>query len=371
MPGMTGRILMTADAVGGVWTYALELARGLAVADIETTLGVLGPVPSAAQLNDARNVPGLTITQTGFPLDWSADIDATLIEQSAAGLADLASDIRADVVHLNSPIFASGARFPGPVIGVCHSCLGTWWRAVQGDAPLPAEFAWRGELLKLGYQRCQALVAPSEAFATATATVHRLAVRPVVVHNGRDAHHRPPSPRSTTSIFTAGRLWDEGKNARTLDRAAALLNAPVYAAGPLTSPDGQITRFDHLRPLGKLNDDQIAEWLAARPIFVSVSRYEPFGLAVLEAASAGCALVLSDIPTFRDLWHDAASFVSADDPVEIAAALQAMLEQPDRRRQQGMEASKRAAIYSVARMTERMLAIYADVTGRFAQPVAA
>jgi glycogen(starch) synthase len=372
MPGMTGRILMTTDAVGGVWTYALELARGLARANVETTLAVLGPAPSAAQLNDARNVPGLTIIQTSFPLDWSADVDATLIEQSAAGLADMASDIRADVVHFNSPIFASGARFPVPVIGVCHSCLGTWWRAVQGDTPLPAEFVWRVELLKLGYQRCHALVAPSEAFATATAAVHCLRAKPIVVHNGRDSH-RPPSPGPATSIFTAGRLWDEGKNARTLDQAAALLNAPIYAAGPLTGPDGQIIRFDYLRALGKLSDGQIVDCLAARPIFVSVSRYEPFGLAALEAASAGCALVLSDIPTFRELWRDAATFVSADDPAAIAAALRTLLEPPERGMRQGMEAAKRASVYSVARMTERMLAIYAGVAGssRFTRQVAA
>jgi glycosyltransferase involved in cell wall biosynthesis len=364
---------MTTDAVGGVWTYALELARGLARANVQTTLAVIGPEPNAAQLNDAQNVSGLSITQTDFPLDWSADVDATRIEQSAAGLADLASTIRADVVHLNNPIFASGARFPVPVVGVCHSCLATWWRAVRSDATLPAEFAWRGELLKLGYQRCEALVAPSEAFATATAVAHRLAVRPVVVHNGRDPCYRPPSPGLTASIFTAGRLWDEGKNARTLDQAAALLNAPVYAAGPLTGPDGQIARFHHLRALGNLTDCQIAEWLAARPIFVSVSRYEPFGLAVLEAAGAGCALVLSNIPTFRELWRDAACFVSAEDPVEIAVVLQALFEQPDRRRQLAMEAAKRAAVYSVARMAERMLAIYAGVAGasRFAQQVAA
>jgi glycosyltransferase involved in cell wall biosynthesis len=372
MPGMTGRILMTTDAVGGVWTYGLELARGLARADVETTLAVLGPAPSRAQWNDARNVPGLTVIQTGFPLDWSAGVDVTRIEQSAAGLAELASEIRADVVHLNSPIFASGARFPVPVVGVCHSCLATWWHAVRGDAPLPHEFAWRGELVRLGYQRCDALVAPSEAFASATAEVHRLPAKPIVVHNGHDPHVQPPPPDST-SIFTAGRLWDEGKNARALDQAAALLNAPIFAAGPLSGPDGQFIPFDHLRPLGKRSDDQIAERLAARPIFVSVSRYEPFGLAVLEAASAGCALVLSDIPTFRELWRDAASFVPAGDSTAIAAALQDLLEQPDRRRQQGVQAAKRAAVYSTARMTGRMLAIYTNLTGesRFARQVAA
>ena len=40
------RLLMTADAVGGVWTYALDLAAGLAPFGVETTLAVLGPAPA-------------------------------------------------------------------------------------------------------------------------------------------------------------------------------------------------------------------------------------------------------------------------------------------------------------------------------------
>ena len=42
-----------------------------------------------------------------------------------------------------------------------------------------------------------------------------------------------------------------------------------------------------------------------------MARYEPFGLAVLEAAQAGMRLVLSDIPSFRELWDGAATFVAS------------------------------------------------------------
>ena len=49
------RVLMTADAVGGVWTYALDLAQGLNEADIAVRLAVLGPAPSPDQESpDAR-----------------------------------------------------------------------------------------------------------------------------------------------------------------------------------------------------------------------------------------------------------------------------------------------------------------------------
>jgi glycogen(starch) synthase len=365
MPALNGPILMTADAVGGVWSYALELARGLAEVDVETTLAVLGCAPDVDQLADARKISGLQLIQTGFPLDWTSGVDSTGIEQAAIGLADLASNCRADVVQLNSPIFAAGTRFPAPVAGLCHSCLSTWWHEVKGNAPLPPEFTWRSERLRDGYQRCQILVAPSEAFAAATAKVHRLATKPVVVHNGRGTHGLPPATEPGDTIFTAGRLWDEGKNARTLDHAAALLDTPIHAAGALASPDGQTVTFEHLRTLGRLSESEVAERLATRPIFVSLSRYEPFGLAVLEAARAGCALVLSDVPTFRELWDGVASFVPADDAAATARAIQTVLDQPVQRRELGMKAAQRAGVYSASRMTNRMLAIYAGLSGSF------
>jgi glycosyltransferase involved in cell wall biosynthesis len=360
---MNARVLMTADAVGGVWSYALELARGLARADVETTLAIFGPAPDDEQVAEACTVAGLTLIETGFPLDWDTNVDAAGIERAAGGLADLAAAGGADIVHLNSPIFASGMRFPAPVVGFCHSCVSTWWQAVKGEAPLPEAFVWRGEKLRDAYQRCQVLVAPSAAFAAATAAVHRLPAKPVVVHNGRDTHSPVPATKPARMIFTAGRLWDEGKNVATLDRAAAALDIPVHAAGPLAAPDGRTVHFEHLRTPGRLTEAQMGDWLSARPVFASVSRYEPFGLAVLEAARAGCALVLSDIPSFRELWHGVASFVPAGDPAAIATALQQLLDQEWLRRRYGRKAAKRAAVYSTALMAERMLEIYASVSG--------
>ena len=105
--------------------------------------------------------------------------------------------------------------------------------------------------------------------------------------------------------------------------------------------------------------------MAESTVFVSAARYEPFGLAVLEAAHAGCALVLSDIPTFRELWYDAAVFVSPDDPVEIAAALRRLLDDRARAAEFGAAAQVRAAHYTAEAMATGMLAIYAEL---LAQP---
>ena len=78
--------------------------------------------------------------------------------------------------------------------------------------------------------------------------------------------------------------------------------------------------------------------------------YEPFGLAVLEAAQAGCALVLSDIPTFRELWDGAAMFVPPGRRRRLAAPLEPSCA-PDRPLpRSGQAARERAGRYSLARM---------------------
>ncbi len=113
------------------------------------------------------------------------------------------------------------------------------------------------------------------------------------------------------AVLTAGRLWDEGKNVAALDRAAVHLPFNICAAGPVQGPNGAAIELTRLDWLGTLEPLALHEVMARTQVFASTALYEPFGLAVLEAAQAGCALVLSDIPTFRELWDGAALFVAA------------------------------------------------------------
>jgi glycosyltransferase involved in cell wall biosynthesis len=171
--------------------------------------------------------------------------------------------------------------------------------------------------------------------------------------------------------FTAGRLWDEGKAARTLDAAAALLRFPLVAAGSVEGPNGATVDLHHMQPTGRLSGAAIAAILATRPVFVSAARYEPFGLAVLEAAQAGCALVLSDTSGFRELWDGAAVFVPPDDAATFAAAITALADDRERRVALGVAARERADRYSLDRQVEGMLAAYRQVVGRTGRDVAA
>jgi hypothetical protein len=51
------RILMSADTVGGVWTYALELARGLLPYGVEVALATMGTPLTPEQWKAAKSIP--------------------------------------------------------------------------------------------------------------------------------------------------------------------------------------------------------------------------------------------------------------------------------------------------------------------------
>lgn len=347
------RVLMTTDAVGGVWTYTRDLARAFAADGTAVVLVTMGPRASAEQRADAAAVDGVTLVETDAPLDWLAP-DATTVRAAARTVAGIADAHRVDLVQLHAPALAA-ADFTMPVVAVAHSCLASWWDAVEGT-PLPVDLAWRDALTREGLLAADAVIAPSHAFAAALAWVHRLPFVPAVVHNGRTPFALPERPIAPYA-FTAGRLWDRGKNVVTLDRASAK-GVPIHAAGPTTGPEGDGVALHHLTGLGSLDSAALGAALAERPIFVSAALYEPFGLAVLEAAQAGCALVLADIPTFRELWDGAATFVAPRNADGFAQAIAGLLTGPAARALQGQAAATRAQRYSVAAMHAGTAAIH-------------
>ncbi len=352
---MTVRVLMTADAVGGVWTYALDLARGLSAYGVETVLAVTGPSPNAEQ-TAAASAMDATLIDTGLPLDW---LVATPEEIGRAGAAirQLATDHAVDLIHLNTPALAAGARTGIPLVVATHSCLASWWEATE-TGPLPTDFAWRTDLHAAGLRAATRTIAPTAAFADVT---HRLyGVRPAAVHNGRAALSATFAPMVDEAL-TVGRLWDKGKSVAVLDRAAALISAPLYAAGATSGPNGDAIALAHAHPLGHLSDAQLGNRLAARPVFVTAARYEPFGLAVLEAAASGSALVLSDVATFRELWDGCATFVHPDDAQGFANAITALIDDPGARIAQGDTAKARARRYTPEATAAATLAIYRTV----------
>jgi glycosyltransferase involved in cell wall biosynthesis len=168
----------------------------------------------------------------------------------------------------------------------------------------------------------------------------------------------PAAERRRPIVLAAARWWDEGKNAALLDEAAASMEWPVYAAGPLRGPDSQQAHFSHTAALGAVPHGEVRRLMARAGIFVSPSIYEPFGLAALEAAAAGTPLVLTDIPTYREIWDGAACFFGPRDARGLADCVGHLSRDEGERLRLGRAAARRARNFLHARQAAAMREVY-------------
>jgi hypothetical protein len=176
-------LLMTLDAVGGVWRYAMDLGRGLRGRGYRLAFAGFGPPPPAAARAEAEALGPLDWCEA--PLEWMVQ-DPGALGGVGPQIAAAAARHGAGLLHLNLPGQAAGLDGRLPVVAVCHSCLATWFAAVRGTA-LPADWAWQGRMTRAGLRAADAVVAPSRAHAEAMRACHGAIARLDVVHNAAPA----------------------------------------------------------------------------------------------------------------------------------------------------------------------------------------
>lgn len=99
-------------------------------------------------------------------------------------------------------------------------------------------------------------------------------------------------------------------------------------------------------------------------IYALPARYEPFGLSALEAGLSGCALILGDIPSLREVWGDAALYVPPDDAKALRWGLKWLIRNSALRADLAARALARARTYSLERMAQNYLDAYRSLTLR-------
>jgi glycogen(starch) synthase len=356
------RVLMTGDTVGGVWSFTLELAHALAASDIEVVLATFGGSPSSDQLAEASNIPNLCLLGSNFKLEWMEDPWKD-VGESGRWLMKLEREYIPDVIHLNS-FGHGGISWRAPTVLTAHSCVLSWWEAVKHE-PAPASWErYRVETAR-SLRGADLITAPSEAMAASLPRHYGVEASLCrVIANGRNAAGFCRGEKQPL-VLSAGRLWDEAKNIQLLASVADEIPWPVYVAG-----DAANSRIEHCHMLGHLPAADLAEWYACAAIYVLPARYEPFGLSALEAALSGCAMVLGDIPSLREVWGDAALFVSPDDRAGLRKVLKNLIDNPNLREAMADRAYKRALTFEASRMSQEYLDAYRDaVAGRKTQCV--
>src|SRR5436305_1504645 len=123
------RILITTDAVGGVWVFSATLAEALAERGCEVLLVTLGPPPRQHQIDPLAR-KRIQVKITNLALEWM-DPEGFGFHRACRQLEQIAQEFSPNIVHLNS-FREAAAHWNAPVLLTAHSCVRSWWQACRG-----------------------------------------------------------------------------------------------------------------------------------------------------------------------------------------------------------------------------------------------
>jgi glycosyltransferase involved in cell wall biosynthesis len=344
-------ILVTADTVGGVWSYTRELVTGLSQRGIQVTLVSFGGKPQAERSAWLDQLPDVAYIPTDLCLEWMQDAQPEL-EHSARYLLSVIRERKPDLLHLSQ--FCYGALDVGlPKLVVAHSDVMSWSRTVHGAEPHGSWAEWYREVVRRGLEGADLLVAPSHWMLECMESCYGEQKRSRVIYNGRTPALFHPHENKLNYAASAGRLWDEGKQSQLLmdlkqpplpillagatrlgevaENAGVVSSKPIDTGGgvaisempeTLELPEIEGTAgTPGIRCVGELSEGGMRELLSRASIYIATSKYEPFGLAPLEAALSHCAIVANDIESLREVWGDAALYFRSRRSESLGEAL--------------------------------------------------
>lgn len=354
-------ILITADTLGGVWTYTRELVKGMAASGVKVTLVSFGDIPSNEQTRWMESIRGLDYRPTAFKLEWMQNCEEDM-ESSSTYLREIVDEVKPDLLHF-SQYYYGALECDVPRVVVAHSDVLSWWASVHQNPPAESAWLrWYRDVVTRGLAGASCVVAPSEWMLK---QIHKFYLKPArseVVYNGRTPALFNSNQRKNGQTITLGRLWDSGKNAALLLREE--MPGEVRIVGAERHPESNTDAFTSQKIPGNIhldsqkNEHELAEMLASSSIYAATSQYEPFGLAPLEAALSRCAILASDIPTFRELWGDTALFFRNNDAQDLSRTLQGLIDDPEKLDQYADSAYRHACTKFGA---ERMVSAYLDL----------
>ena len=357
-------VLMTADTIGGVWIYAQELVTALVRAGMHVTLVSLGEMPNQEQTTWMEGLANLDFRATAFPLEWMHDVQRDM-EASQQFLEGVIRDVRPDVLHFNQYFYGAIAS-ELPRVVVAHSDVVSWWLAVHQQWPPQTKWLdWYRTMLTKGLQHASAVVAPSRWMLDSVVSLYGSPKRATVIYNGRNPHSFNPFMSKQNRVLTVGRIWDSGKQVTLLCRQDSRVETDI--AGSDYHPEAALragaqwrTRgLSRVHFKGSQSEAQLRQLYGRAAVYAATSRYEPFGLAPVEAALSRCALVANDIPSFRELWGDDALYFSQNDATNLAETIRTLTDDAAMRNEYANRAYRRAlARYNAERMAREYLELY-------------
>jgi glycogen synthase len=321
-------VLVTADTMSGSWTYTRELVTGLVTRGARVTLVSFGEIPLPDQTVWMDLLHGLEYRPTAFRLEWMDDAPQDLRESSQF-LVDLVREVQPDLLHLHQ--FCHGdLPVDVPRVVMAHGDLISWAHAVQGCSPRPTRWLkWYRDMIVRGIAAADAVVAPSAWMLDTIRATYTRPRREVVIYPGRNPIFFNPYVSKDDSVLSVGRLVDAGKQVFLLTQHTHPFSICIVGAEqtvpqpriPIRADVKVATDQNCVAIRGPQTEAQLRALYSRAAVYAATARYEPLGIAPLEAAFSRCAIVANDIPSFREVWGDAALYFRTNDASSLAETL--------------------------------------------------
>lgn len=295
----------------GVSRYGAELLRALL--EIRTDVTVV--------ISDERQLPQLPEGIHYVKLNAPTSVSEPFI-------AGQLNKLGADVVF--SPLQTMGSLGKKyKLILTIHDLIYYTYRTPPRQFNPLLRLGWR--LYHLSYVPERFLLDKADAVAVVSETTkqdvltHSLTTKPVaVIPNAAPTFPIPNYQLPITKTLIYMGSFVPYKNVDTLVRAMSLL--PDYTLHLLSKVDDKEKRRlqdmcdqpKHLIFENGASDERYHELLGQATASVSASRFEGFGIPLLEAQQAGTPVICSDIPIHHEVAEDAALYFNPDSPEELA-----------------------------------------------------
>ena len=357
----------------GVANYVFGLLRGLATVDAETAYVVFATPHLIAELGIAR--PNFRFVPIEFParglrLAW---------EQ--IGLPRRIRQERLDLLH--SPHYTMPLRHP--VRSVVTFCDMTF--LLHPELHQPVKRAFFPAMMRWSARHADRLITISSSTRDDLSRLWHVdpaRVTPVPLAAGAEYH--PATPEAVAAVCARHGLRPGGyilyvgvlEPRKNVDRlvaafgraAASLPGLDLVIAGKRGWMYDQI--FAQVQALGLGHRVRFTGYVAQEDLpglysgarlFAYPSRYEGFGLPVLEAMRCGVPVVTTNVSSMPEVAGDAALLVSPDDEIALAEAMTRLVADPALAADLGRRGRERAALFSWERCARETREVYQRVLG--------
>src|SRR5579859_1391593 len=363
-PGGSVHVLVTADTLSGAWTYTRELVTGLVTRGVRVTLVSFGEIPLPEQTTWMDHLHGLEYHPTAFRLEWMQEAEDDLPESSAF-LAALVRELRPDVLHLNQFCYGD-LQVDVPRVVMAHGDLLTWTQAV-GAPRANRPMKWYRDTIVRGIEAADAVLAPSAWMLDRISACYGYPQRGEVIYPGRNPIFFNPYVSKDDCVLAVGRMVDASKQVFLLTQHPHPMPVCIVGAEhtvpapriPIRADVKVSTDQTSVAIRGPQTEAQLRALYSRASIFAATARYEPLGMPALEAAFSRCAIVANDIPSFREIWGDAALYFRTNDAASLAASIRMLNDdRPMRRAYAELAYTRARERFTTKRMIDDCLSLY-------------